>query len=135
MSAIANVAINDGKGTPQLHTFKPVLANGERAVWQELPASGLQVGANKLLVSIRPASKDNAGHKVQIKLNLPTAASVTAFNGVQSTQVVREAVATVEFLLPKEGTLAERQDLRKLIYNALADASMIAAIEGLESFY
>jgi hypothetical protein len=56
-------------------------------------------------------------------------------DAVDTAKKIGEAIATVEFVLPKTATKALRTDLLALLVNFLQDESAVSAVQDLESIY
>lgn len=129
MPAIGNISINDGKATPVAHVFSPTDSSGGKAELHNR-APALIAAWESLKVAVLRALGKTASHQVSIDLELPTYATVEGVDTVVRTQKFRGT-----FYLSQQGSAAERKDLRVLVMNALANASIVAAIENVEPIY
>lgn len=140
MPAIGNVTINDGATTPVAHTFGPagIDANGVAKFADR--SGGIPVGYLTVDISLRSPSP-----KSLEKMYLVTARTVTPVlevtspstsTGIQPAPTVAyKLIAETKYWMPERSTLQNRKDLRALHKNLLADASMTAVVENLESIY
>lgn len=141
MSAIANIVINDGLGTPVAHTFAPAKASNDYALLEDR-ASGLFIGYNKLTMTLTrpkgPAQVANRNLKLSIKIETPKMETVSnnTIAGIApaptvSYRPVVELVAT----LPERCALQDRKDLQAYVKNVLANAFVTNAFENYELPY
>lgn len=72
-----------------------------------------------------------SGTKVRVKGKI----SVPLMDPLDATKKIDEAIATIEFAIPKGMALAARQDLRASIADLLIDNTIVKAIEEFESTY
>lgn len=132
MAAIGTVIINDGAATPVAHTFSPVGINSDNVAFWDDRSPAFPVGFNALSASLR---KPNTGsgaknYKAQLKLVLPTLEV-----GTTVPTKAYDMLATVEFVMPQQGTLQNRKDLYALLKNAISHATFKALVEDLENVY
>lgn len=136
MSAIANIAIQDGQATPVTHTFSPVQSDPS-ATYREAQSGLALIGQG--LVSIEQLSKVSADlQKVRLTLSLPALETVTAQNSAGYTAAPKVAYTNrivIDCFLPTRGTAAQRKDLRVLASNLLKDNQVIDMIENLARPY
>lgn len=128
MPALATITINDGATTPVAHAYTPVTTDGLIASMKE--RVGVPVGYPSLGVSVRPPVKGGEVYKERFTLALPVTAVV---NGV--TVVDYTNTGTIELLLSERSTTQNRKDLRVLLANLLAHATIVSVVENLEPIY
>lgn len=136
MSAIANIAILDGQGTPATHTFYPVQSDPQ-AHYRENIASLALIGQGVIAITVLSKASDPL-QKVRVMLELPALETVTAQNSAGYTAAPKVAYSnkiTMDLFLPARGTAAQRKDLRVLASNLLLNAQVIDAIENLNRPY
>lgn len=136
MSAIANIAIQDGKSTPATHTFIPVQSDPD-AIFRESDAALPLIGQGTVQITLRSKVSD-ALQKVRVVLELPALETATGANGSGYTAAPRVAYsnkAIIDLILPSRGTVAQRKDLRVLLANLLANAQIIDSIDNLNRPY
>ena len=136
MSAIGNIAIQDGQGSPVTHTFYPV-KSGEASFFRENQASLPIIGQGTISVVVKPDQKGGL-NKVRVTMDLPALETATAANSAGYTAAPKVAYSnkvTMEFFLPSRGTAAQRKDLRVLIADLMTDAQVIDALENLNIPY
>jgi hypothetical protein len=127
MPALANMVLTNGSAASV--TYSPM----------SIDSSGVAkfAGLNIDLMDARPV----ASQKVALPSKNSSVARVSAKNVVPimdpvvTTTKIGELTATTEFLLPRTSTKAQRTNIRALHASMLAHASMIAAVDDLESQY
>jgi len=138
MAAIASVTLNDGQATPVAHTFSPGSIKGDVAQWFDR-SGGIAVGYPILSVSIRaPLAKGARVYKATVKISVPTleVTSPSTGTGIQPAPIKGyDCVFIGDFLLPERSTKPNRADVLAYAKNALAHATVKAAIEDLENVY
>lgn len=127
MTAFAAITLADS--IPANHVYNPssIDANGVAHLYT--------VGSNgfdsreqiSLLVKLPKAGGSVA--RVTAKVSLPI------MDTVDTALKVGEAIGTVEFVMPKQATQAQREMLLALVKAFLANASVTAAVSTLESIY
>ena len=136
MSAIANIAIQDGQATPVTHTFIPI-KSGVEAQWRENRADLPLVG-QPTISSVLKLNSRNGLNRVRLVLNLPALEAVAAANSqgyVAAPKVAYSNRVTIEMVLPSRGTASQRKDLRVLTRNLLADPAIVDMIDNLSTPY
>lgn len=135
MSAVANIVINDGQGTPVAHIFAPSRQSGDLFSWTDRSA-GVVAGFKTISVMTRFASAGNAGQKVTLKIVDPRLAqtSPSSGSGVQPNPIAAyNTLATIEFLLPHAADSQARKDIYAYAKNLLATAFVKAMVEDLDA--
>lgn len=133
MSAIANIAIQDGQGTPVTHTFFP-LRSGDKSTWRENQTGLALIGQGVVDMMV----KQGPLNKIRLVLELPALETATGANAAGYTAAPKVAYSNkvvVELFLPSRGTAAQRKDLRILASNLLKDATILDSIENLNVPY
>lgn len=136
MSAIANIAIQDGQETPATHTFYPI-TSGSNSSWRENQVSLPLVGQGTIVQTLKTDVKSGL-NRVRLVLDVPALETATSANSQGYTAAPRIAYSnrvTVEFILPSRGTAAQRTDVRALLSNLLKDATVIDTIDNLNTPY
>lgn len=136
MSAIANIAINDGKAQPVTHTFIPI-KSGLEAQWRE-NNPGLPLVGQPTIVSVLKLNSQNGLNRVKLVLDLPALETATAANSAGYTAAPKVAYSnrvTIDMVLPSRGTDSQRKDLRILARNLLADPVIVDLIDNLSTPY
>lgn len=132
MSAIANITINDGAGTPVAHTFTPVQSTPV-AIWRDSMAAKSYLASQFGITVKRVASSSTKGlTRVRLTLALPTMGTGVS---LPASEVDYSHQVTVEFICPNRGIKQERKDTRVLLANLLADAQVVDLIDELRSAY
>jgi hypothetical protein len=130
MTAFAAITLFDGAATPVEHTFSPagIDQNGVARLYENSDTAPLDARqAISLGVKLPKAGSPVA--RVTAKVVMPV------MDEVEPTKKIGELIANVEFVLPKTVSLAQRKDLLAYTSNFLAEASVIAAVQSLESIY
>lgn len=136
MPAFEAIKLNDGTSE---RTFTPSNIDPRKdvAIFKD-QSSGIPVGYPSLTVSVtEPAANAVTGvARVKIQLGLPKVDAITPTGGsVASQSVINVARCHMEFILPIQGTLADRQTILKLAAAVLANSSITAVVEKLEHIY
>ena len=136
MSAIANIAIQDGQGTPVTHTFYPIQTGPTTKLRENLTALPT---LGQGVVSVVTRLDGKAGlNRVRVVLELPALESETGANSSGYTAAPKVAYmnkVTAEFILPSRGTAAQRKDLRTLMSNLVLNAVVSDSIDNLNQPY
>lgn len=141
MSAIANIVINDGQGTPVAHTFAPAKTQADWALLEDRVA-GMYIGYNKLtFVLTRPTGDSRQASrnlKLSIKIETPKleVVSNSTVSGIApaptiSYRPVVELIAT----FPERCSLQDRKDLQAYLKNILSNSFVTDAFEKYELPY
>lgn len=130
MTAFAVITLDDGADTPVSHSFTPsaIDQNGVARLY-ELDDNVPFDGRNAISLGVKLPKAGSNVARVTAKVVIPV------MDGVDPTKKIGEAIGSVEFVLPKSTVLAQRKDLLAFTANFLAEASVVAAVEGLESIY
>lgn len=132
MPLIADLVLKNGASTPTDKTFK-VKINDNRASLFEERSGGVPIGYSTIRVQ---TSDTKAVRKVTISFTLPTlevpAAAASGFT--PSTRVNRTHRSKHEFILPQNGTEAERKDLLAFHLNVLGIASIVSIVRDGDEF-
>lgn len=134
MSAVANIAIQDGQVSPVTHTFYPIQTVAP-VMYREALSGVALIGNGTVVANIKHV---NSLNKVSVTLKLPALETVTAANSEGYTAAPKEAYSNtvkVEFILPDRGTSAQRKDLRVLLMDLFTDAQFIDMIDELRMPY
>lgn len=141
MSAIANIVINDGQGTPVAHTFAPAKTQADWALLEDRTA-GIYIGYNKLTFNLlRPSGDSKAASrnlKLSIKIETPKLENVTnsTISGIAPAPTISYR-PTVELIctFPERCALQDRKDLQAYIKNVLSNSFVTDAFEKYELPY
>lgn len=145
MPARANIAVNDGQGTPVLHTFNPA-EDGELDIFED-KAGGIAIGFPLIVVRFRrpqspsngtASAANNRVYRVSMNFSWPVleVTSPSTGTGIQPAPTVAYVLrCNQEWLLPERSTLANRKDLRAIVYNTLNNADIKKVLEDLEAFW
>lgn len=136
MSAIANIAIQDGQSSPVTHTYKPIESGINAFLRENVTNVPLVAQGNVRLVT--KVSQANPVKRKTLILELPVQEVVTGSNaaGYSAAPKIAHVVRMkVELTCHERATSAERKDVRTLIKNALLDAQVISFFDDLETPY
>lgn len=135
MPAFAALTLNDGKAD---QTFTPSnIDKNDVAIFRN-QASGIPVGYPSVTVSVAEATPGSSTGvaRVKIQLAVPKLDTVTPSGATASTvSVVNTARCHMEFILPVQSTLAERNAIIALAAAALANTSIKSCAQNIEHFY
>lgn len=137
MSAIADLVLNNGAGTPVAITFKPDpdLASSVPR-WVDR-SGGVALGYPAITLTMRRPTKALRSYKVVAKIDLPVlevaSAGITGF--IPPPTKSYSLLCNMEFVLPERCSLAERKDLLAFAANLLASTPAMAAVKDFEPVY
>lgn len=141
MAAAVDLSLADS--VPVTRYFKPARIADSFAVFENR-AGGIYVGYDKLTLSLtRPSGPKMPGQnrnvKVKVKVELPllkeesTGSTVSGFTSAP--EVDYRMVFDGTFTMPEQCAYLDRQNLRALVLEALAETPIVAAIETYEAVY
>ncbi len=143
MTAIANIVLLDAASTPVSHTFNPsrqgLSANGlSVADYEDRVANGgVPVGFYKITSSFsRPSKQRPDTYRIALKLETPVmeVLSNSTVDGIMPAPTVAYSpIISIDVVLPSRSSLQIRKDIRKMAYQLLNDASIVAMIEQLDA--
>jgi hypothetical protein len=136
MASNASIVIQDGESSPVTRTFAPDNIESGVATYKDR-SSGIPVGYGTLTVSRPKTPQDlvNGSYKAVVQLTLPKLETISGSEESGFTPAPRVAyncIARVEVWLPVRSTTQDRENLRVLLIDALADAIIVDVIEDLE---
>lgn len=141
MSAITNIVINDGQGTPVAHTFAPAKTQSDFALLEDR-AAGIYIGYNKLTFDLKrptgPSKDASRNLKLSIKIETPKLETVSnnTYNGIAPAPTVSyRPVAESTVTLPERCTLQDRKDLQAFMKNVMSNSFVTDAFEKYELPY
>nr|URG16502.1 MAG: coat protein [Leviviridae sp.] len=127
MSAFANITLGDR--TPTNVVFGPAGIDSS-GVAKFLVAADASYDAKRSL-TMSVALPKNGSNVVRVKQKV----MIPIMDAVDSSLKVAEAYVTMEAVIPKQASLAQRQDLKAFAKNFLLDAVTTAAYENFEAIY
>lgn len=145
MPARANITVNDGQATPVAHTFNPSEDNGVDLF--EDKSGGIAIGYPQISVRFRrpaPAlngqmsSANSRVYRIQLNFSWPVleVTSASTGTGIQPAPTVAYVLrSNQEWIIPERSTLANRKDLRAIVYNTLNNADIKKVLEEQEAFW
>lgn len=129
MALMDNIVLDDATTpTPVSHTFKPMSNASNLSVWQD-PAQTALIDRATISASVRPAAKDNGGHKVIWKITLPHPVTDDGCCIPPGTQPP-QSIATIEILHSKDATDAQFADLLAYLQGLVVDSQFVATANG-----
>lgn len=135
MGAIASIVVPDAAATPVNHTFVPQKVEGNTARWAEKTTATTPMGYWQLDSTLREPVNGGKAFRWTLNLGIPKLKTYTDVNGNLVTIVDYIHRAQVVLLMPDNGTLQDRKDLRKLLVGLLNDAGSVSQIEALDHVY
>lgn len=128
MTALAAIVLDDGADTPAPHTFDPsaIDQNGVARLYEAADAFD---GRNAVSLGVKLPKNGSNVARVTAKVVIPV------MDSEDPTKKIGEVLGSVEFVLPKQATLDQRKDVLAFTANFMADPSVIAAVQNLESIY
>jgi hypothetical protein len=145
VASATDIVLADAAGTPVNHTFKPNGYDKDKVFWFIDRSQTNAIGYWKISVEFKeppPAtpgmsSKDRT-YRIRIGLHEPVLETLSnsTVSGIQPAPTVAYIPRSFsEFILAERTVLLDRQHLRKMSYNLLANAQIIDVIENLSVFY
>jgi len=143
MSAITTIVVNDAATTPLAHTFSPgrqgLLGQSQIAEYEDRSANtGIPVGYYKVALDFSRPSKQRKSYRVNLKMSTPIleVLSNSTVSGIAPAPTVSYTpMVDCTFVIPERSSLQNRKDIRKMFYELLANAQVIAALEQLDAPY
>lgn len=135
MAAIAPIVINDGKATPQSHTFNPTMTSPP-TFRENGNASTPIIGENEVIINLKRGS--GSVQKAVVTLRVPvleTQSGSSSGGYTAPPKVAYYMQANIEFFLHDRTTPDQRKDLRVLAANLLANSQVVAVVDKLEYPY
>lgn len=128
MPAFAAVTLDDGAGTPVSTTFNPsqIDLNG---VAKYFETNDVFDARRSISSFVRLPSKGSQVARVQLKVVTPV------MDDTISTLKVGDVMCNIEFVIPKRASAAQRADILAFAASYLAEDSVVAAVNDLESVY
>lgn len=122
MATFANIVIKDGQATPVDHTYAPAYRRDNELGWADRSA-GVLAGYRNVSLQVRPATNQNAGTRVSIKVKDPRLATLGVNDqGIIPTPVkAYETLAELSFMLPSGTDRQARLDILAYVSNLLAN--------------
>lgn len=129
MTAFAAIILDDGAATPVAHTFNPS-AIDPTGVAKLFEAASTFDERSALSLSVRLPKVGGTVARVMTKVMIPVLDTAST-----PPKKIGECIFTGEFVIPKQVDADTRKNLLAYAKNYLADASVVAAVENLESIY
>lgn len=144
MAAVASIVLNDGLATPVAHTFVPLGPDQKGVWWFEDQSASSPIGYDRISLQLvrsgNPAPGSNAGsmvNRVKMGIHCPTLATMgTNDAGILPPPTVDYIDrCNIEFILPAQDNIQNREDVRVYANQLLINAQVIAMIEQLQNVY
>jgi hypothetical protein len=129
MATFAPIVLQDGQATPANHTFALGYRRDNEMGWTDRSA-GVLAGFRTVSLQTRPATANNAGTRVSVKVKDPRLANVgVASNGVSPVAAkAYETIAELSFMLPAGSDLQARKDIYAYLFSLLYNDQIRDAI-------
>lgn len=127
MTAFAAVTLDDSSSASVVFTPSNIDSNGVAHLYSP-EVSGFD-SRNHLSLGVRLPKTGSSVARVTAKIVVPI------MDDTDTTLKVGEVIGTIELVVPKRATETHRKDAAAFLLGFLEDASMVAAVEKLESFY
>lgn len=132
------IALFDAAATPVSHNFATngavSISQGKdtlfRSEWVDRSAVS-QIGNWKILMDYKQRGSDGT-FKQLVHLAIPVleVVSTSTYSGIAPAPTVAYTVAAkLEFTIPQRATLLDRQNIRKMVANLMANAQVVALVE------
>jgi len=140
MTVATNIVLADAQATPVNHTFVPIGLDKDGLFWFVDQSASNEIGFWKVSIQIRKPGMANPGES---SANRTTRVKVTLHEPILETLSNNSAGYTpaptvayiprqvTDYILHERATLQNRKDLRKMGYNLLNDANIVAVVENL----
>lgn len=131
---LQNIIANDGKLTPEEHTFMPIQRTGNTSDFAEQNVDGSLMGRNALKITSKPLGQGGrVTQEVEIELSIPNVI-VETVNGVTRSRVLDTDRIVIRHISASSSTAGRRKDTRVLGANLLTNAVVAAVIDNAETF-
>jgi len=142
MTAAVAIVLADAQATPVSHTFNPFGLDPKTGMFTfEDTSAASAIGNWRIKIALKrpppPASgvsSKGRTYRASITLEEPvleTLSNSTVSGILPAPQVAYVPRAFVDMVLPERSSLTDRKSLRKMIYNLLNDANVLAVVENL----
>lgn len=133
MPAIAAITLTDNAAANVV--FNPQKIEQGVAFYKDT-SGGVPAGFGTLSISCKEPSKNGNVYRVKLQLAVPKIDQVTVTGGsVAEVDVLRTARATIEFIVPIQSGLTEREDLVAFVRSLAGNAIVDSLVEQLETIY
>lgn len=143
--AAVNIVLADALATPVNHTFVPLGPDREGVFWFEDQSQASPIGYWRISYQLKRPPVGAAGQnsnqrtfRAVIGLHEPILENVTnnTVSGISPAPTVSYVPRSfVECVMPERSSLQNRKDLRKMTYNLLNEAQLVALVEQLVTPY
>lgn len=137
----SDIVLADALGTPVNHTFVPIGRDKNGVYWFEDQSAANAIGNWMISIDVRrpavaSAKQSSDGRTARVLIGLHEPILETVSNDTVSGIAPAPTVSYVsrgftEFVMPERSSLQNRKDLRKMSYNLLNNAQVVAAVETL----
>lgn len=142
--AASNIVLADAQATPVNHTFVPLGPDSDGVFWFEDQSQASSVGFWRISMQLKRPKLGAAGqsatrvYRTIIGMHQPVLENVTnaTVSGIAPAPTISYVPRCfAEFVMPERSALLDKQNLRKMLYNLLANAQAVAAVESLQLPY
>lgn len=132
MATFANIVIKDGQATPVDHTFAVAYRRDNELGWTDRSA-GVLAGFRTISLLARPATNQNAGTRISVKVKDPRLATLgIGAEGIQPNPTrAYETLSEFSFLLPAGSDRQARLDIIAYVRNLLSNQQIIDSVVDL----
>lgn len=141
MATATPIVLADAQATPVNHTFTPIGKDEKEVFWFVDQSAANAIGFWRISVDINQPKVPQIGEsssrrvsRIMIGVHEPVLETVSnsTVSGVAPAPTVSYIPRSFhEFVLPERGTLLDRQNLRKMAANLLANSNIINVVENL----
>ncbi len=145
MPQAATIALADAAGTPVTHNFLPNGKDADGTFWFTDRSQTNAIGYWKISVEFKEpppakAGENSANRTFRVRVGLHEPVLETLSNSTISGITAAPTVGYIprsfcEFVMPERAALLDRQHLRKMTANLLANAQIVTVVETLERLY
>lgn len=127
MTQFATLQLKNDAGTDNSFTVQGINYTNGVANWS---LAGTSYDASRIATfSLQAPTAKQTRARIKAKVTIPV------MDPVNPLRKVDEILGTVEFVLPKQSSLADRKDLRAYLADFLTDAVIVNAVNNFESVY
>lgn len=135
MPQAATITINDGATTPVAHALTPMgNLGGDKNVFVFQEQGSTLEGNLRVEIEVRPVTAQAKTRRERIKLVQPRVVTQTV-NGVNTSVVLNEDLASVDYVVSKGSTVQERKNLRVLLANLLTNSVVAKVLDDQEAIW
>jgi hypothetical protein len=133
MSAVANIVLADGQGSPVNHTFQPTDVKPEIVTYHD-KVTGIVAGYPRITLGHRLSTRENPNVKTTGRIYLPVleTAATAASGFTPGPTLAYNLAGNIDVTIPDRATAAERADLYAYLKNLVAHAVFGSAVKDMD---